>query len=104
MMEDKVWYRGTTPTLTFTLPFSTSQIQVGYICVKQGNTIILRDMEKCSVDDKSISTKLTQEETLRLSTKMPVKIQFRCKTLDNTSLATAVVERTIKDILKDGII
>lgn len=59
--------RGTTPTMTFRLPVDAEMIEVGYIVVKQNEeTIIEKPSSDCEWTGKTLSTKFTQEETLKL--------------------------------------
>ena len=56
-------------------------------------------------DDKKISYKMTQFETLRLSAQYPAQIQIRAKLAENNdAVASEIVDVPVSSILKDGII
>ncbi len=60
---------GTTPTITLNVPQSIdmSIILNFYFSVEQGGTIIKKSGESLAVNDHTITSTLTQEDTLRLS-------------------------------------
>lgn len=62
--------RGTTPTITFTFSdVLTSDMSKAIMTVTQiGRIIIERDMASAEVRENTLSWKLTQDETLRLTT------------------------------------
>ena len=100
--------RGTTPTLHFNLPFKTSIIKSAEIVLKyvdnNKKVIIERELEDCEVGITSISTKLTQEETLRIPAPSTVSVQLRILTIDDEALATKIHNVSVKKLLKDGVI
>lgn len=61
--------KGTTPTITFTFSeVLTDDISKAILTISQyGRTVIQRDLSSAIVEDKSISWKLRQEETLKLT-------------------------------------
>lgn len=64
-------YRGSTPTLTFTLPFSTVDIDNAYVTFAQYGTVkIDKPLTACGCDGNKLTVKLTQEETLSLRVRM----------------------------------
>lgn len=101
--------RGTTPTLFYNLPFSTSLIKSAEIILKYNDAnkvvIIEKTLQDCVLGEQSISTTLTQEETLRLPAPSFVKIQLRVLLTDNiTALATEIREVSVDTLLKNGVI
>lgn len=98
--------RGTTPTLTFNLPFETSFIKQAYVTIKGDDDEIKVDKPlcDCSVTEKSIAFKLTQEETLSLPPCTLIKIQLRVLTQGGDSLVSEVFKRYVSDVLKEGVI
>lgn len=102
-------YRGTTPTLTFTLPFDVSELAVYYITIAQQygksiSTIIEKSTEDCTEDGQVITCVLTQEDTLKLYGEGKVLIQVRARTAGGTALASKMFQTTAAEILKDGVI
>lgn len=101
--------RGTTPTLTFTLPFNVSEISTYYITIGQLNgleidSVIEKDQDDCESSGKVITCVLTQEDTLKLHADYPVMIQIRAKTNEGTALASRMIKTTADAIIKDGVI
>ena len=71
-------YRGTTPTFKFTLPFEVGTLKAAYISIEQNRRVMLeKSIEECTLSDKTISVKLTQEETLKLLVQDQTKIILR---------------------------
>ena len=97
--------RGTTPRLSFTLPFSTGIISECYITFTQLTTIILeKTLSDCEQSEDTLILNLSQEDTLTFIESVPVKIQLRIKTKDNKALASNIINTTADLILKDGVI
>lgn len=96
--------RGTTPTLTFNMPFDSTGVENIYITFVQGREMVL---EKTLADvvwnEKAIELELTQEETLNFKTGM-IEIQLRVKFEDGTVMASDLIYTTAKAILKEGAI
>ena len=95
--------RGTTPTLTFTLPFSTSTIRSLMLTFSQsGKEVFTLEKEDCTLDDTSVIVHLTQEQTLKFLTTALVEIQMRVLTTDNQAIASEIITCSIDKVLKDG--
>lgn len=74
-------YRGTTPTLRFTLPFDTSTLDAVWVTIAQGGKVIInKEKSDCDLNGNDISVTLTQEETLALvpMTATRRRIPLRC--------------------------
>ena len=100
--------KGTTPTIKYNLPFASSLIKSAEIVVMyvdaNKEVLIVRDLENCTLGDKSISTVLTQEETLQLPAPSYAEVQLRIVTIDDTILATVPEKVTVKRLLKEDVI
>lgn len=100
--------RGTTPTLLFRLPFSASQIKAAEITIKYVDNlkkeIMVKTLEDCTVEEKSISIMLTQEETLRFPAQTSVAVQLRVLTNDDVALATEPQYVKVKKLLSGDVI
>ena len=97
--------RGTTPTHTFQIPFSTSLLKEIRISYAQGNSVIVeKSTEDCRLDGTEITVKLTQEETMRFSETKLAELQLRVKLNDGNVLATPVLRLDVGELLKDEII
>lgn len=97
--------RGTTPSHTFTLPFSADIISKMRIIYKQNDDIILvKTLDDCAVDGNTFSYKLTQEETLLFDSEIKVDIQVRVLTTGNDSLASRIYKIGVGALLEDGVL
>lgn len=100
--------RGTTPTLQFNLPFQTSLIKNAEILLKYTDAnktvLIEKTIDECVLDETSISTVLTQEETLQFPAPATVSVQLRVLTTDDVALATVIYNVSVKKLLKEGVI
>lgn len=83
--------RGTTPTHTFSLPFSVTMISALRITYAQnGRTIMTKTEQDVDASDQEISVRLTQEETLMFSDKSDVEIQLKILSTAGDVLASPV--------------
>lgn len=100
--------QGTTPTLRFNLNFSSSLIKSAEITLQyndsQKNVLIVKTLEDCELGENSISTMLTQEETLRLPAPAMARVQLRLATNDGRALATVPYVVSVKELLKKDVI
>ena len=70
--------RGTTPTHIFTLPFDTDLVQSLKITyAHDGEVILAKQTQDCSMGSNMIMLKLTQEESLLFENNWLVDIQLR---------------------------
>lgn len=98
-------FRGTTPTLKFTLPIEVSTIEEAWITLAQNNREVLtKTLTECNASEKTITVTLTQEETLLLAFNAKTEIQIRVKTGDGKALASKIFSESTQRILKDGVI
>ena len=97
--------RGTTPTLTFILPFSTEGMDVLKLNFSQNNKIVFqKTLKDVTLDGYSVYLTLTQEETLKLSSRQgSLDIQMRCG-YGETRLASNIITVEVEKLLKDGAI
>ena len=103
-------YRGTTPTLIFNVNLASeilADLAEAYITI-QGNNVDTLEfaMENIAIDsvNKTMSIKLTQEQTLAYSPKAMLNMQIRCKDSVGNAYACNIVSCSIEKILKDGVI
>lgn len=100
--------RGTTPTHTFELNVDTSAIEAIYITYSQCKKVVFeKTKDDCTFEDdgKSVTVRLTQEDTLKLSSSYTCKVQIRAKlTSYETAIASDTFVVSIDDVLKDGVI
>ena len=82
--------RGTNPTHIFTLPIHVEMIKKVRIIYKQnGKILFVKENNDCTLENNTITTKLTQENTLAIDHKRPVEVQVRVLTIDDESLVSA---------------
>lgn len=95
--------RGTTPTLTFTTPYDTDQVQDGYITIRQGTLTIEHALSDSSVtvSDKKMQLALSQPETLSLEDGN-ARVQIRATLAGGKKVASDIIVFRVGEILKDG--
>lgn len=97
--------RGTTPTMTFGLPFKADVIETGFVIVRQNETAIIeKPLSDCDCNETSLSAKFTQEETLRLSAARNAEIRIVLKTLGGERHESKPICERVEDTSKDGVI
>ena len=96
--------RGTTPTLTFKLPFDCSDIDILNISFAQYNTVVLeKDFYDCDIKGKEISVTLTEDDTLKFDCGEHAEIQIRVG-IGEQRLASQIMKMSVDRVLKDGIL
>lgn len=100
--------RGTTPTLLFNLPFQASIITSAEISIQYVDdfkkVLIVKTLEDCELGEKTIGTRLTQEETLQFPAPSSVLVQLRVKTNEDVIVATVPYTVKVKKLLAEGVI
>ena len=97
--------QGTTPTHIFNVGIDKKLISKVKIIYAQGDKIVLTKMtEDCTIADKKISVKLTQEETLRFTANSNVNIQLRILTVNNDALVSNVFSVQCGVLLDKGVL
>lgn len=98
-------YRGTTPTLSFKLPFDTSDLSAAWVTLAQdGRVIIDKPISDCVLEGNVLAVTLTQEETLKLTAENRTEVQLRVKTTDGIAMASTIWRVETEKILKDEVI
>lgn len=97
--------RGTTPTLKFELPFPVDQLAEAFVTISQRNVVVIdKPLVDCKCDEKTLTVRLTQEETLKLDCDCMSEIQIRARTLEGEAIASDIIRASTARILKDGVI
>lgn len=95
--------RGTTPELTFKLPFSADTLSEIYISFAQNRTVIFeKTKSECTIDGNLIKVHLNQQDTLNLKNELTVEVQIRAITNGGDRIASHIIQASAKRILKDG--
>lgn len=97
-----VTVRGTTPTITFRLPFQTDQISDVEIYFAQKSFLFQKDYEDCSFEENRLSVTLSQEETLMLDAGLSLRLQIRVVFTNGAIGATRIVRTSVVGLLKEG--
>jgi len=103
--------RGTTPTLTFNIntTLDLTDIAEVWVTFKTKAGVTQREKTYTSEDvdidaeNNTITLVLTQEDTLSFE-ESSILIQMRLRLNDDTAFASGIIETTIGQILKDGVI
>lgn len=101
--------RGTTPTIVITvtseLDFTT--IQQVWVYISQQNKVkvdkLISDVS-FDIENKKISVRLEQEDTLALKANSEALFQIRLLLNDDTALATVASEVDVIEVYKGGVI
>ena len=97
--------RGTTPTHIFKTSFDLTDAEVIFITYRQGNKNVMEKTgDDLTVTAEEITTKLSQEETLKFSTSGSVEIQIRARFPDGSAIASQIIRTSANAILKEGVI
>lgn len=97
--------RGTTPTHIFTIPFATNIISCVRIIYAQNDEVLFeKQTADCTLGEQTISTTLTQEETLLFDCKYLVQIQLRILLNDGSALASKVNYISLEKCLSNEVI
>ena len=97
--------RGTTPTHIFKTDLDLTGADAVYVTYQQyGKTVLEKDLSDMTVEEESLTVRLTQTETLLFREKPDgtVRIQIRARWPDGDALASNIIETTVKEILKEG--
>ena len=97
--------QATTPTHTFTLPFTTDLIATVRITYAQCGKVVLEKTESdCSFSGYKMVVSLTQEETLSFDENEFAKVQVRIITADGNSLVSNKLRFTVGDALNKEVL
>lgn len=95
--------RGTTPTVTFNLPFDVSTIRNCEVYFAQNDELLVtKAIEDCVLEDRTLSVTLSQEDTLAFDDDAKLEMQIRFVFTNGTVDATQIIKGKIGRILKDG--
>jgi hypothetical protein len=96
--------RGTTPTHTFELPFDTAVIKKIKIIYAQNDKVLFcKEAEACSLNARTVTVKLTQNETLLFDCDKLVQIQMRILTTTGEALASGISVISISKCLENEV-
>lgn len=94
--------RGTTPTLTFKLPFDCASIDILNISFAQHNNVVLeKELYDCDIEGNVIKVTLTEDDTLKFDDSEHAEIQIRVG-IGEQRLASQIMKMAVERVLKDG--
>lgn len=97
--------RGTTPILEFALPFPAEELAEAYVTIAQDDAVVIdKPLSACECGGRTLTVRLTQEETLKLQCDCISEIQIRARTLEGEAIASNIMSVKTERILKDGVI
>ena len=95
---------GATPTHNFTLPVSVGLIDGVEIIYKQnGEEVLFKTKDDCTLSGNKVSTTLTQNETFQFDTEANVEIQIRAMTTEGKVLISDIFCVSAERCLFDGV-
>ena len=95
--------RGTTPTVTFNLPFNVSTIKNLEVYFGQNDEcLVTKGYDDCVLSGTTLQVMLTQSDTLQFNDDEKLQIQVRFVFTDDTVDATEIMKGKVGKILKDG--
>lgn len=97
--------RVTTPLHKFTFPISPDNFEIIKITYAQRNKIVFtKEKPDMTFDENKVLVRLSQEETKAFDARYPVQIQVRGLTYNGSAVASKTFERTVEEVLYDGIL
>lgn len=95
--------KGTTPTHIFNTNVDLTEAVALYVTYKQGVRVVVeKDKSECGVTSTSVTTRLTQADSLNFSEQQGVEIQIRAKFEDGTAIASNIIKTSAERVLKGG--
>ena len=89
--------RGTTPTIYLNLnedsPWVWSELSDGRVDIKVRCRVITRPLDECSIDGRTLSFKLAEDETMRWGDDDPVELQV-CAVFPGGDIMKSLIVRT----------
>lgn len=104
MIVPEGWKRGSTPINVFKVNVDLTDATVFVTYSQSGNVIIEKTGEDLIITEDTITTNLTQEDTLKLDSSYLVEMQIRYVKSNGTADCSNIVTASVGKILKDGII
>ena len=97
--------RGTTPTHSFTIPFSVANVADALVVYAQSEKIMLqKTASQCHMEGNTLSVELTQEETFLFDSGKKVQIQIRVLTTEGKALASNIITTDVAKCLSNEVL
>lgn len=93
--------RGTTPTITYSLPFDSASVRAAEITIScPGAAYISKGIDDMTAKGNKLSVRLTQEETLRFRAGSNVSMQIALRLSGGSCIRSKIHEELVTDALK----
>ena len=97
--------RGTTPTVTFNLPFNVSTIQNCEVYFAQNDELLItKGYNDCVLSGTTLSVTLKQKDTLQFDDEEKLEMQVRFRFTDGSVDATKKIKGKVEDLLADTVL
>lgn len=93
---------GTTPTHYFNLPKVISKDEVAKLRItyeQNGKIVMKKTKDECTFNEKQITVKLKQEETLKFDENASVRMQLKIRTTGGDVIMSKVIKDTADVVL-----
>lgn len=98
-------FKGTTPTHTFNIPPDLSAIkEVRIIYSQNGEVVLKKRTADCTIEGRTIKTKLSQEDTFLFKGNTPVSILIRVLTQGKDALRSLPIVRSVEECCDDEVL
>ena len=95
--------QGTTPTVTFNLPFNVSTIKNCEVYFGQNDELLVtKGYNDCVLSGTTLSVTLKQKDTLQFDSAEKLQIQIRFRFTDDSVDATKIIKGKVEDLLSDA--
>lgn len=97
--------QGTTPTITFNLPFDVSTIENLEVYFGQNDELLVtKGYNDCVLSGTTMQLTLKQKDTLQFDPDTKLQIQVRFRYTDGSVDATGIIKCKVGDLLSDAVI
>lgn len=97
--------KGTTPSLTFSLPFDSSMVQCARIVFAHNNTpVLVKADDECVFSGNEVAITLTQEETFLFNCDTNYQVQVRVKLTDGSVQASEIMTLPVERCLDEEVL
>lgn len=96
---------GTTPTHIFRIPLLAENVADLRITYSQGGKVAMqKELADCTLTDGAVAVRLTQEDTLKITSNALVRIQLKVKTTGTDVLVSNIVSVPAEIVLDKEVI
>ena len=97
--------KGTTPKLTFSLPFDTSGVSCVRVVFALNNTpVLVKEGEECSLIENHVVLAFTQAETFLFECDTIYQVQMRVKLIDGSVVASDIMHLPVERCLDEEVL